>query len=473
MENSGEAHFPQIIQGGMGIAVSSWQLAREVSQTGELGVVSGTAIDSVIARRLQDGDLTSDIRRALSHFPNQEIAQEIIDRYFIQSGRKENEPYFDVPKLTLNPKQHAINLLVASAFVEVWLAKEGHDGLIGINLLEKIQMAIPAQLFGAMLAGVDYVLIGAGIPAQIPHTLNELSMGHKVSMKVDVEETTDKHRLDFNPKVLIQELYPLKRPIFLAIVSSHALVSYLNKDEITKPDGYVIEYNLAGGHNAPPRKKNVDENGEPIYGDLDIPNLEKIKSSGSPFWLAGSFGTPEKLREALSMGAQGIQVGSIFALASESGFTFEIRSSVLNLTADENLKISTDATASPTGFPFKVIGMPQTLSEEELYASRTRICDLGYLRTPFKRDNGGIGYRCPAEPMNTYEFKKGDPNQSLGAKCLCNALMADIGLGQLRPDGRIELPLITIGSDLDGPRRLKEIYPGGWSAKNAVDFLRS
>jgi glutaminase len=36
--------------------------------------------------------------------------------------------------------------------VEVWLAKEGHDGLIGMNLLEKIQMCIPAQLFGAMLA---------------------------------------------------------------------------------------------------------------------------------------------------------------------------------------------------------------------------------------------------------------------------------------------------------------------------------
>jgi NAD(P)H-dependent flavin oxidoreductase YrpB (nitropropane dioxygenase family) len=189
--------------------------------------------------------------------------------------------------------------------------------------------------------------------------------------------------------------------------------------------------------------------------------------------LAGSFGTPEKLREALSMGAEGIQVGSIFALASESGFTSEIRRSVLNLTADENLKIATDATASPTGFPFKVIGMPQTLSEEELYARRTRICDLGYLRTPFKRDNGGLGYRCPAEPINTYEFKKGDPRQSRGAKCLCNALMADIGLGQLRPDGRIELPLITIGSDLDGPRRLKEMYPSGWSAKNAVDFLRS
>ena len=43
--------YPTIIQGGMGIAVSSWQLAKEVAIAGELGVISGTAIDSVVARR--------------------------------------------------------------------------------------------------------------------------------------------------------------------------------------------------------------------------------------------------------------------------------------------------------------------------------------------------------------------------------------------------------------------------------------
>jgi len=46
---------PRIIQGGMGIRISSWQLAREVSKKGELGVVSGTAIDTVFVRTLQNG----------------------------------------------------------------------------------------------------------------------------------------------------------------------------------------------------------------------------------------------------------------------------------------------------------------------------------------------------------------------------------------------------------------------------------
>ena len=48
--------LPPVIQGGMGVAVSSWPLARAVAAAGQLGVVSGTALDAVLARRLQDGD---------------------------------------------------------------------------------------------------------------------------------------------------------------------------------------------------------------------------------------------------------------------------------------------------------------------------------------------------------------------------------------------------------------------------------
>ncbi|MGD8321328.1 MAG: hypothetical protein PVJ02_12765, partial [Gemmatimonadota bacterium] len=37
---------PVIIQGGMGVGISGWRLARAVSSRGQLGVVSGTALDS-------------------------------------------------------------------------------------------------------------------------------------------------------------------------------------------------------------------------------------------------------------------------------------------------------------------------------------------------------------------------------------------------------------------------------------------
>ena len=466
--------YPTIIQGGMGIAVSSWQLAKEVSIAGELGVISGTAIDSVVARRLQDGDLTGDIRRAMAAYPHQDTIKEITDRFYIEGGRAEGKPYLDVPKLSIKGNLFSNKLLAVASFVEVWLAKEGHNGLIGMNILEKIQLAIPAQLYGAMLADVDYILIGAGIPAQVPHLLNEISQGNKVAMKVDVADTKDKHYLHFEPRTLGLDNFPIKRPLFLAIVTSHALVAYLNKDEETKPDGYVIEYHVAGGHNAPPRAKNhVNDEGEAVYNELDIPNLEKIHASGSPFWLAGGYATPEKVKEAISYGAQGVQVGSLFALANESGFTNENRSSILVSLADPTMRVMTDASASPTGFPFKVIQNNQTLSNDNLYKERTRICDLGYLRTMFQREKGGIGYRCPAEPLDNYEFKNGEVDQAQGSKCLCNALMADIGLGQVRPDGRTEISLLTFGSDLDGPRALRALHPDGWNAVQALNFLKS
>mmetsp|Transcript_54043 Transcript_54043/g.65241 ORF Transcript_54043/g.65241 Transcript_54043/m.65241 type:complete len:83 (+) Transcript_54043:490-738(+) len=49
------AAIPRVIQGGMGVRISHWRLAREVSKMGELGVVSGTAMDHIFVRELQDG----------------------------------------------------------------------------------------------------------------------------------------------------------------------------------------------------------------------------------------------------------------------------------------------------------------------------------------------------------------------------------------------------------------------------------
>jgi NAD(P)H-dependent flavin oxidoreductase YrpB (nitropropane dioxygenase family) len=91
--------LPTIIQGGMGVGLSNWVLAREVSLAGQLGVVSGTALDAVVARRLQDGDLGGHVRRALSHFPSPEMAARILDHYFVSGGRKVDVPYLAVPKI--------------------------------------------------------------------------------------------------------------------------------------------------------------------------------------------------------------------------------------------------------------------------------------------------------------------------------------------------------------------------------------
>src|SRR5271169_844325 len=92
---------PIIIQGGMGVAVSNWKLARAVSLLGELGVVSGTALAMILARRLQAGDPTGDMRRALEHFPVRRVAERIIADYYVAGGKAPGAPFALTPMPTL------------------------------------------------------------------------------------------------------------------------------------------------------------------------------------------------------------------------------------------------------------------------------------------------------------------------------------------------------------------------------------
>lgn len=457
----------------MGVAVSAWPLAAAVGAAGGLGVVSGTALDVVLARRLQDGDPDGQMRRALAAFPVNGIGERLLTRYFHPCGRKPGEPYTPVPRLRLRPGQAALELSVAAAFAEVWLAKQSHRGKIGINLLEKVQMATPAVLYGAMLAGVDCVLMGAGIPGQIPGLLDRLARHESVELAVHVDGATTGYSTSFHPAAIGDELPPLIRPAFLAVVASHSLATYLTRDPQTRPDGLVVEGPTAGGHNAPPRDRGLRNGfGDPVYGPRDQADLAKVAALGLPFWIAGGFGHPAQLAAALNCGAAGVQVGTIFALSAESGLTGPLREQLLDRIRDATLGVRTDALASPTGFPFKVVELAGTLSDPEAYHWRPRLCDLGYLRVPYQRSPGVVGYRCPAEPVHTYLRKGGDPAESEGRKCLCNALTANVGLGQTRGDGYTELPLVTLGEDLDGPRQLLGSFPEGWTAAQALTWLR-
>jgi NAD(P)H-dependent flavin oxidoreductase YrpB (nitropropane dioxygenase family) len=465
-------NLPVIIQCGMGVQVSSWNLAREVSRAGQLGVVSGTALDLVVARRLQDGDASGDIRRAISHFPIKDMADRVIARYFIEGGRPQSKPYIPVPTISLKPNQQAIDIQVVGNFVEVFLAKEGHDGIVGINFLEKVQMATPHAAYGAMLAGVDYVLMGAGIPAEIPSLLNRLSRHEKFALAVDVDDASVKYFAEIDPQTISGgQLPPLKRPQFLAIVSAHVLAAFLNRDEATRPDGFVIEGPTAGGHNTPPRSKEIDENGEPVFGPRDEADLAKVSALGLPFWLAGGRSTPELVQQAIESGAAGVQVGTVFALCENSGFTPHYRNTLRNGIAEQTLYVKTDRLASPTGFPFKVAQVQETVSNDSVYKARPRLCDLGYLRTAYERSPGVVGYRCPSEPIDMYIKKGGTIEDTEGRMCLCNGLTVTIGIGQTRADGYSEAPLMTLGSDLGGALQLTKLYPQGWTAVQAIDYM--
>lgn len=467
--------LPRLIQGGMGVAVSSWRLAGEVARAGQLGVVSGTALDLVVARRLQDGDPDRSVRRALAELPFRGVAAEIMEKYFVLDGRTADQPYARTPRASLQPSAEAQRLAVAAAFVEVWLAKRGHDGLVGINLLEKIQMATPAMLYGAMLAGVDVVLMGAGIPREIPRLLDELAAHHRGTLPVEVLGAPEgSHLATIDAAELFDGTPPsLRRPAFVAIVSADILATHLAKDERTRPDGFVVEGPTAGGHNAPARGRPVlDDLGQPVFGPRDQADLDRVAAAGLPFWLAGGYGTPDGLAHALAVGAAGVQVGTAFALAAESGFAPALRVSALDRLRAGTLEVRTDPHVSPTGFPFKVAQLPGTLSDRALAEARVRPpCDLGYLRRPYVRPTGTVGYQCPAEPVDVYVRKGGTVESAEGRGCLCNSLLAAAGLGQVRGEGAVELPLVTLGTDLDGVRRLAEAHPDGWTACDVVNWI--
>lgn len=456
----------------MGVAISNWRLARSVAEKGQLGVVSGTAIDTVHSRILQDGDEGGLLCNIYKKFPFQDMAQRVVDRWYSVTGRAEKQPYKLIPVLNEKPAKSLLELTVLSCFGEVALAKNGNgENQVGINLLDKIRLPQLQSLYGAMLAGVDYILMGAGIPRHVPGVLDKLADGQPATMKFGVAGG-EEAEYTFDPSEFLGQPAPkLKRPKFLAIISSAVLAISLAKKSSGKVDGFVVENATAGGHNAPPRgPMQLDAAGQPIYGPRDNPELDKIAALGSPFWVAGGYATKKGLAEARAAGAAGIQVGTPFAFCNESGMAATLKRKVIELAKAGRAKIFTDPLSSPTDFPFKVGQVEGTLSEKKVYEARERICDMGYLRSAYKKADGGIGYRCASEPVSNYVAKGGKSEETAGRMCLCNGLLASTGLGQLRKNETVESMLMTAGDSIsDIVRYIKE----GAESYSAAEVLNS
>ena len=323
-----------------------------------------------------------------------------------------------------------------------------------------------------MLAGVDAILMGAGIPREIPQLIRDFADGKPGHLSIDSERPNgmDAPILEFDPMESFGAAPKLAKPAFLAIVTAEVLASYLARNEVTRPDGFVVEHHSAGGHNAPPRRMQETETG---YGPLDEPNFQKIADVGLPFWLAGGRSTPESVANAIALGAQGVQVGSLFALSNESGLLDKYRQEMLAAARKGNLRVRTDHRASPTGFPFKVVEMPGTVGEEGTYKARPRLCDLGYLRSSHIDEAEKVTYRCSAEPDSPFLKKGGEEDDLRERICLCNGLMAAIGLGQERADGYKEAPLLTLGTTTGDVEAMLKVHPDGWSATDVIDRLLS
>lgn len=322
-----------VIQGGMGVAVSDYKLAGATGRTAA-GMFSGTTIAEVFSRRLQDGDPTGEMREALGTFPNQAIAERAISLYFQENGERPDDQrlhYRMMPMFNHNTKGTSItaDMAVLGAYVETFLAKHraGPDGIVGMNLLTELDRPNMHELLGAMMAGVDFVGMGAGIPDQIPRVIHDIRYGNgePVAHNVHVCGKGDAaYAMQLDPSRYTPDYEQMSDPAFLAIITHHILAQRLSRNEYA-PDGYVIEAPTAGGHNPPARGRDLNERGEPIYGERDVADLTKMREMGHPFWLAGSRAGYEEYMDAILEGARGIQVGTAFALTQESGWDAHLK----------------------------------------------------------------------------------------------------------------------------------------------------
>ncbi len=69
--------------------------------------------------------------------------------------------------------------------------------------------------------------------------------------------------------------------------------------------------------------------------------------------------------------------------------------------------------------------------------------------------------------------KGGDIDDTVDRKCLCNGLTASAGVPQIRGDGSVEPPLLTLGHDLAAVHELLELHPHGWAAADVMQWLLS
>lgn len=432
--------MPRLIQAGMGIHISSAKLANSTARLGALGVVSGAALRHIVLEDIRAND--EETIAITQQFPITHFVEEALS--FMPGGRKHNRP---VPVDTPEPRYSALprRLSAVAAFVEVMRARRGHRGKVGINIMWKCPLTVLPSIYGAMLAGVDALLCGAGVPMELPDIVAKIRAG--INMEYLPLTGTETHaRMDIADDDSGAFLQQFKVPKMIPILSNFAFAKRLldtwEKKYSASPFAFVLENHAAGGHNAPPRNKSTFSEQD----DIET-YFEKVLALGIPVYAAGNFdggGTREEFESWIAKGAYGLQIGSRFALCEESGMRDDLRQQILQKNQQKALEIKTDMVASPTGYPIKIAQLPGTISDEAIHQARKRVCNKKYLvRSHFQEQPDGSRketYICAAMSPEEYSRLGGDPAETEGKVCLCNGLLSTAGYYQ-----DVENAVVTLG----------------------------
>jgi NAD(P)H-dependent flavin oxidoreductase YrpB (nitropropane dioxygenase family) len=431
--------MPRLIQAGMGVHISSARLANATARLGALGVVSSAGLRHTVIEEVRSGD--ADVIATARTFPFPNYVEELLA--FAPGGAKHrHEAPLDVPGAKAD---YPRRLSTIAAYVEVLRAKAGHNGKVGINVMWKCALTVLPSIYGAMLAGVDALLCGAGVPMEVPDIVAKLRAGEDLSYTPLTGGTSHVHLkiAQDNPAPLLSKFAP---PKLLPILSNFAfpkrLLDTWEKNYGATPFAFVLENHAAGGHNAPPRNKSEFTQQDDLESYFD-----KVVALGVPVYVAGDCrngGTRDDYEYWLSRGAYGLQVGSRFALCTDSGMRAELREKIIASNRDGQTRIETSPRFSPTGYPLKFADLEGTLADPEIANSRRRICNRGYLlQSHFTQNEDGTQtetYLCPAMPAGQYTRAGGDEADLDGRICLCNALFSTAGFYTDK-----EPPLVTLG----------------------------
>lgn len=323
-----------IIQGGMGVGVSMHPLASAVAREGGVGIVSSACIERLVSKR---------------------------------KGKKVN---------TYDAVYEEISLSKASG------------GFAGINIMVALQRTYEDSVKGAIDAGADFIISGAGLPLGLP------------------------------------SIQPPKDTALIPIVSSPRALKIICKrweKAGYRPDAAVLEGPLAGGHLGF-RMDEVELESNRLENLLG-PVKDVAREHGDfPIIVAGGIYTHEDIVRFMKMGADGVQMGTRFLATDESSATDAYKQSVVGA-KESDILIATDP-GSPCGLPFRIIkSSPMFVRIKE----RKPKCDKGYV---LMKDAEGQFTKCGAKESNEHFF------------CICNGLLSSAGY-----NSDIEMPLYTVGTN--------------------------
>ena len=294
----GNKEYVPIMVGGMGVDISTSELALETARLGGIGHISDAMVQDVSDRKFNTSFVKDKTKLYKFNINN-------MDKAVVQ---------FDLERLAEATKLHV------GATME---AKRG-DGLVFVNCMEKLTMNAPKEtlrtrLSAALDAGIDGITMSAGL-----------------------------HLGSFE---LIKD-HPRFRDAKLGIIVSsvRALQIFLRK--VAKlnrlPDYIIVEGPLAGGHLG----FGTDWAEYDLHTIIDeIHAWMRAENLTIPLIAAGGIFTGSDAVGFLEKGAGGVQVATRFTITHECGMPDDVKQEYIRATEDDIIVNG----VSPTGYPMRML----------------------------------------------------------------------------------------------------------------------